>query len=165
MKDLYVYRQRTNIQLSVFLSLLYFMVMLPEFRSIFYWRIGKWCKLFFWWFPGRSNLYLHTPSSRVGGGLYVGHGWGTILNAHSIGDNFLIGQNCTVGSRNCKEPIIGNNVCVWAHCLVLGDIQIGDNTQIGAGSVVVNDIPDNCVVAPVKSSIIKLNNERVNIYL
>lgn len=56
--------------------------------------------------PGRTNLYFHTPSSRIGGGFYVGHGWGSVINASKIGENCGIGQNCTIGSRNRKSPIL-----------------------------------------------------------
>lgn len=49
--------------------------------------------------------------------------------------------------------------------LSLGGVEIGDNSQIGSGAVVVKNIPDGCVVVPAKSSIIKKNGERVNILL
>lgn len=114
---------------------------------------------------GRSNLYLVTNPRNVGGGFYVGHGWGTVVNAQRIGRNFRVGQNVTVGSRNCKEAIIGDNVSVWANAIVLGDITVGDNCQVGAGAVVVKSIPNDSVVVPAKSMIIKQKGERVNIPL
>ncbi len=115
--------------------------------------------------PGRTTLYISTPSSKIGGGFYIGHGWGTIVNAAYIGENCGVGQNCTIGSRNIKEPVLEDNVMVWAHALVLGNITIGKGAQIGAGSIVVKDIPVNSVVVPAKSSIIKQNGEKVNILL
>ena len=137
----------------------------PELRSVFYWRLGKLAKYVFFWMPGRTNLYLMTPSTCVGGGFYVGHGWGTVVNAKRIGRNFLVGQNVTVGSRDAKEPVIGDNVSVWANAVVLGDIRLGNNSQVGAGGVVVKSVPDNSVVVPAKSVIIKQNGERVSIPL
>lgn len=112
--------------------------------------------------PGRANLHLVTKPSNVGGGFYVGHGWGTVVNAQRIGKDFRVGQNVTIGSRNYKESVIGDNVSVWAHAIVLGDISLGDNCQVGAGAVVVKSVPDNSVVVPAKSMIIKQNGERVN---
>ena len=88
-----------------------------------------------------------------------------MVNAKRIGRNFRVGQNVTVGSRNIKEPVIGDNVSVWANAIVLGNITIGDNTQIGAGSVVVKNVPANCIVVPSKSTIIKKDGIRVNIPL
>lgn len=137
----------------------------PELRSVFYWRLGKLAKYAFFWMPGRTNLYLFTNPKHVDGGFYVGHGWGTVVNAKSIGKNFRVGQNVTIGSRNVKEPVIGDNVSVWANAIVLGDITLGNDSQVGAGAVVVKSIPDNSVVVPAKSSIIRLNGEKVNIPL
>lgn len=141
------------------------MMVYPEFRSVFYWRLGKFAHFVFFWMPGRNNLYLVTNPRNVGGGFYVGHGWGTVVNAQRIGRNFRVGQNVTVGSRNCKEAIIGDNVSIWANAIVLGDITVGDNSQVGAGAVVVKSIPNDSVVVPAKSMIIKQNGERVNIPL
>lgn len=115
--------------------------------------------------PGHSNLYLVTNQRYVGGGFYVDHGWGTVVNAQSIGMNFWVGQNVTIGSRNCKEPTIDNNVSVWTNAVVLEDITIGDNCQVEAGAVVVKSIPYDSVVVPAKSMIIKQNGKRVNVPL
>lgn len=112
-----------------------------------------------------KRIRVLTSSKNAEGGFYVGHGWGTIVNAKSIGKNFRVGQNVTVGSRNVKDPIIGDNVLVWANAVVLGDIHIGENSQVGAGSIVVKSVPENSVVVPSKSMIIKQNGERVNIPL
>lgn len=152
--------QKNNLWAFAFLMIVY-----PEFRSVFYWRLGKLARFLFFWMPGRNNLYLVTNPRNVGGGFYVGHGWGTVVNAQRIGKNFRVGQNVTVGSRNCKEAIIGDNVSVWANAIVLGDITVGDNSQVGAGAVVVKSIPNDSVVVPAKSMIIKQNGERVNIPL
>lgn len=152
--------KKNNLWAFIFLMMAY-----PEFRSVFYWRLGKLARIIFFWMPGRSNLYLVTNPRFVGGGFYVGHGWGTVVNAQSIGMNFRVGQNVTVGSRNCKEATIGNNVSVWANAVVLGDIILGDNCQVGAGAVVVKSIPNDSVVVPAKSMIIKQNGKRVNVPL
>lgn len=136
-----------------------------ELRNIFYWRLGKLARYLFFWLPGRSDLHLSINPHNVGGGFYVGHGWGTVVYAKRIGKNFRVGQNVTVGSRNVKEPIIGDNVSIWANAIVIGDITIEDNTQIGAGSVVVKSVPANCVVVPSKSAIIKKDGIRVDIPL
>lgn len=146
-------------------ALVYLLMVYPELRSVFYWRLGKLAKFCFFWMPGRVNLHLVSNPRQVGGGFYVGHGWGTVVNAKRIGKNFRVSQNVTIGSRNCKESVIGDNVSVWAHAVVLGDITIGGNTQIGAGAVVVKSVPENSVVVPAKSMIIKQNGERTNVFL
>lgn len=144
------------------IGLIYLVLRYPEFRSLFYHRIGKMKSIICRYLPGRTNLYLQTDSKDLGGGFYIGHGWGTVVNAKRIGENCGVGQNCTIGSRNVKEPILEDNVMVWAHAVILGDITIGKGSHIGAGAVVVKDVPANSVVVPAKSAIIKIGNERVN---
>lgn len=165
-KDLHRWKQIKGLeQKGDLYALVYLMMVYPELRSIFYWRLGKLAKYLFFWMPGRANLHLFTNPRKVEGGFYVGHGWGTVVNAQRIGTNFRVGQNVTIGSRNCKESVIGDNVSVWANAIVLGDITIGDNSQVGAGAVVVKSLPENSVVVPAKSMIIKQNGQRVNIPL
>ena len=143
--------------------LVYLLLTIKEFRNVFYWRIGKWSKLVFFWLPELRSLHIWTKSCNVGGGLYIGHGWSTVINAKQIGENCLVAQNVTIGSRNMKEPVLEDNVHVWAHAVVLGDITIGANTDIGAGAIVVKSISQNCVVIPESSLIISKNGNRVKI--
>lgn len=150
---------------SDFWAFVYLLMVFPEMRSVFYWRLGKWTKLVFFWMPGRTNLHIVTNPKNVEGGFYVGHGWGSVVNAKSIGRNFRVGQNVTVGSRNVKEPVIGDNVSIWASAVVIGDISIGNNSQVGAGAIVVKSVAENSVVVPAKSVIVKQDGKRVNIPL
>lgn len=145
------------------IGFIYLIICYPEFRSLFYHRIGKMKSLICRYLPGRTNLYLQTKN--IGGGFYIGHGWGTVVNAKSVGKNCGVGQNCTIGSRNLSTPTLKDGVMVWAHSVVLGGITIGKNSQIGAGSVVVKDVPDNSIVVPAKSKIIQCNGEKTDIPL
>lgn len=165
MKDFNMFVKKRKFQGGDCLCFVKLMTLFPEFRSIFYWRLGKIAKLVFFYMPGRTNLELYTPSNRVGGGFFVGHGWGTVVNADCIGENFNVGQNCTIGSRNGGLPKIGNNVSCWAGTIVIGDVTIGDYTEIGSGAVVVKSVPSNAVVVPTKSKIIRIDNQRVDIPL
>lgn len=122
--------------------------------------MNKYYRPLCFYLPQLKTLYIQTPSSQIGGGLYIGHGWGTVINAKKIGQNCRVNQNVTIGSRNLKTPIIGDNVNITAHAVVVGGIKIGNNSQIGAGAIVVKDVPDNAVVVPAKSNIIKINNQR-----
>lgn len=125
--------------------------------------LGRWSKFFFFLLPELKSLHIWTPSVRVGDGLCIGHGWSSVINAYSIGENCLVGQNLTIGSRNLKEPTLGNDVYVWAHAIVLGDITIGSRTDIGAGAIVAKPVPKGCVVVPESSLIIRQKDERVRI--
>ena len=61
----------------------------------------------------------------------------------------------TLGKKDGKRPIIGDNVTINCHACSIGGVNIGNNVIIGAGSVVVKDVPDNCVVAGNPAKIIK----------
>lgn len=142
------------------ISLLRLFLAYPEFRTILYYRlktrgifgkiIGKILNLVF---RARTNCYLYTKN--IGGGIYIQHGFATIVTATSIGNNVWINQQVTIGHKGDKAPIIGNNVRISCGAKVLGGITIGDNVVIGANAVVVKDVPDNCVVAGVPACIIK----------
>ena len=165
-KDIKVWLSRKNhSDYGQIKGMAYLLLKLKEFRNLYYHRMGKGTLLFSWILPRRDTLHLFTPSERIGGGFYIGHGWGTVVNAYSIGEECLVAQNTTSGSKNLKAPILGNHVSVWSHCVILGGVNIGNDTQIGSGAVVVKNVPANCVVVPAKSAIIKKDGKRVNILL
>ncbi len=63
------------------------------------------------------------------------------------------------GEKNGARPIIGDNVSLGCNVTILGGIHIGNNVTVGAGSVVVKDVPDNCIVAGNPAKIIRFKNE------
>ncbi len=99
-------------------------------------------------FPPKQDLEI---CGTIGDGLVIYHGHGTVLAPHSVGKNFSVYQGVTIG-RNPKpgqeicNPIIGDNVTVYANAVVAGGITIGDNVSIGAGAVVMKDVPADSVV-------------------
>lgn len=99
--------------------------------------------------------------AEIGLGSDFGYGGiGVVLHERcKIGNNVMIGTNVTIGGRSGKfdVPVIGNNVYIATGAKVLGAINVGNNVIIGANAVVINDIPDNSVVAGVPARIIKHN--------
>lgn len=102
-----------------------------------------------------------TYSTKIGGGLKFPHYGMSVINAVRIGENFTIFQGATVGTvRGKGKPIIGDNVIVASNAQVLGAITIGNNVMIGAGAVVVDDVPDNAVVVGNPARIINFDGKR-----
>ena len=155
--DLGKYRRQVNIPLKMnMLLLLYLLHNNRWFRNIFYYRIGPmWDLLISWWRPGDKSLII-PYSTKIGEGLLMAHAYATVLNAESIGDNFSFIHCTTIGKKDDKRPVIGNNVSLGANVVIIGDVKVGNNVVIGAGSVVVKDIPDNSVVVGNPAKVIKM---------
>lgn len=109
-------------------------------------------------YPPLKSLYI-PYSQKIGDGLIIQHGFSTIINCEKMGTNCQIWQGVTIGKsrsgKDEKRPIIGNNVKICAHSIVIGDIVIGDDVTIGAGCVVTKSIPSNCIVVGNPARIIK----------
>lgn len=100
-------------------------------------------------------------SCEIGKGTKFGYGGiAVVLHARTvIGKNCMIGQGVTIGGKSgwYEVPAIGDNVIINAGAKIIGPVRIGDNVEIGANSVVVKDVPSNCVVAGIPARILKSN--------
>ncbi len=90
----------------------------------------------------------------AGGNIFY-HPYSTVLNAESIGTGFSCAHCTTLGWGKEGKPIIGDNVVLGAAVTIIGGIRIGNNVTIGAGSVVVKDIPDNSIAVGNPAKVIK----------
>jgi serine O-acetyltransferase len=98
---------------------------------------------------------------RIGDGVYFPHTIGTVIGATTIGENAVIFQGVTLGSKAIdigyhenERPSIGDNVTIGSGAKVLGGIVIGNNVSIGANAVVTKDLPDNVIAVGVPAKII-----------
>lgn len=95
---------------------------------------------------GTKHLNLYIWTKDVGEGMRIMHGFSTVINAQSIGKNFICSQQVTIGWGKGGEPIIGDNVTIYAGAIIVGGVRIGNNVKIGAGAIVNKDVPDNTLV-------------------
>ncbi|WP_317125023.1 LbetaH domain-containing protein [Kaistella daneshvariae] len=114
------------------------------FRTLFYFRTSGGGAKFLRIFYPREKYLIIDIQTKLGKGVQLAHPYSTILNAESIGDNLYVNHLVTVGEKNGQKPVIGNNVQLHANCCVIGGVKVGDNAIIGAGAVVVNDVPSGC---------------------
>jgi serine O-acetyltransferase len=104
------------------------------------------------------------PETEIGFGLYIGHGMSLIVNPSAkIGNNCNLSQFTTIGSNDGRAATIGDNVYIGPSVCVVGDICIGDNSTIGAGSVVISNIPKNVTAAGVPAKIVKFDTHAIYI--
>lgn len=110
------------------------------------------------WSRFLTGIEIH-PGAEIGKGVFIDHGMGVVIGETAIvGDYTLIYQGVTLGGTGKdsgkRHPTLGKNVVVGAGAKVLGNLQIGDRVRIGAGSVVLRDIPSDCTVVGVPGRII-----------
>ena len=112
-----------------------------------------------------TGVEIH-PAAILGPGLFIDHGMGIVIGETAeVGRNVSILQGVTLGGTSLKRekrhPTIGDNVMIGAGAKVIGGFTIGAGSRIGAGSVVVREVPENCVVVGVPGRITFRNGARV----
>jgi serine O-acetyltransferase len=105
-----------------------------------------------------TGIEIH-PGARIGSGLFIDHGMGLVVGETAvIGDGCQLMQGVTLGGtsnrREKRHPTLGNNVVVGAGAQLIGAITVGDNARIGAGSVVVTNVPANATVVGVPGKVV-----------
>jgi serine O-acetyltransferase len=112
-----------------------------------------------------TGIEIH-PAARIGPGLFIDHGMGVVIGETSeVGENVTLLQGVTLGGTSLKRekrhPTLGNNVVVGAGAKIIGGFKIGDGSRIGAGSVVVREVPPNSVVVGVPGRVTYRDGQRV----
>lgn len=131
----------------------------PEFRSLFYFRLGWPSRLVSWLCPPEPTLHICTRD--IGPGLFIQHGFATIITAKKIGADCWVNQQVTIGHKGALAPVIGDRVRIAAGAKVLGGVVVGNDVTVGANAVVVKNVPDGCTVVGVPARIIKRYGRRV----
>lgn len=146
----------------------------PSFKAILRYRVAHQLYLkkhYFWarWISQRTvrktGIEIH-PGATIGKGLFIDHGHGVVIGETAIiGDNVTLYQGVTLGGtgkeKGKRHPTIKDNVMVSAGAKVLGSFTVGENSKIGAGSVVVNEVPPNSTVVGIPGRVVKRDNKKI----
>jgi len=146
----------------------------PTFHAILRYRLAH--KLYqnghyFWarWISQRTvrktGIEIH-PGATIGKGLFIDHGTGVVIGETAVlGDNVTLYQGVTLGGtgkeQGKRHPTLEDNVMVSAGARILGSFTIGENSKIGAGSVVLGPVPPNCTVVGIPGRIVKKDSVRI----
>ncbi|MFY9560885.1 MAG: serine O-acetyltransferase [Terriglobales bacterium] len=117
------------------------------------------------WARWVTGIEIH-PGAQIGKRLFIDHGMGVVIGETAIvGDDVTIYQGVTLGGtgkeKGKRHPTILNSVVIGTGAQVLGNITVGENSRVGAASVVIDDVPDNSTIVGVPGHIIFRNGKRV----
>ena len=144
----------------------------PSFKVMLYYRLAHKMYLRRHYFLARwisqkgarkTGIEIH-PGAKIGKVFFIDHGNGVIIGETTvIGDNVTLYQGVTLGGtgkeQGKRHPTVGNNVMISTGAKVLGSFKIGDNSKIGAGSVVLKEVPPNSTVVGVPGQVVKRSKQ------
>lgn len=143
----------------------------PGFKALLYYRFAHRLYLKERYFMARwisqhaakkTGIEIH-PGAVIGKGCFIDHGNGIVIGETAVlGDNVTLYQGVTLGGtgkeKGKRHPSLKDNVMVGAGTRILGAVIIGENSKIGAGSVVLEDIPDNSTVVGIPGRVVRNNS-------
>ncbi len=146
----------------------------PSFKAVTRHKVAHWlyCHKHYFlarWYSQRTarktGIEIH-PGAQIGKGLFIDHGSGVIIGETAIiGNNVTLYQGVTLGGtgkeHGKRHPTIKDNVMISAGAKVLGSFTVGENSKIGAGSVVLKEVPPNSTVVGVPGRVVKRDNVRI----
>lgn len=146
----------------------------PGLHALWFHRINHWLwthnlRLLARWLSQWARFFtaieIH-PGAQIGHRLFIDHGMGVVIGETSVvGDDVTLYQGVTLGGtgkeKGKRHPTLGNGVVVGTGAKVLGNIVVGDNCRVGAGSVVLRSIPENSTIVGVPGHIVLRNGKRV----
>ncbi len=147
------------------------LVCYPGIWAIIWHRPAHWlyqhnCKFLARWLSQlvrkRTGIEIH-PGAKIGRRCFIDHGMGIVIGETAeVGDDCTIYHGSTLGGTGKetgkRHPTLGNDVMISAGAKVLGPFTVGDHSRIGAGAVVIEEVPPNCTVVGVPGRIVKRNN-------
>ncbi|MDD3429391.1 MAG: serine O-acetyltransferase [Oscillospiraceae bacterium] len=155
-------------------SIIEVMLLYPGFHALIYYRISHFfykhnhfflARMVSQWGRGFTGIEIH-PGATIGNGLFIDHGAGVVIGETAeIGNNVTIYHGVTLGGTGKdigkRHPTIADNVLIGTGTKVLGPIHIGENSRIGANSVVLSCVPANATAIGIPASVVRINGEKV----
>lgn len=149
----------------------------PGFHALFFHRLAHWLWKNRLFTIGRvishlgrflTGIEIH-PGATIGKGFFIDHGMGVVIGETAeIGDNVTIYHGVTLGGTSWKKgkrhPTLEDNVVVGAGAKILGPFKVGRNSIIGAGSVVVKEVPPNSTVIGIPGRVVRREGETGGVY-
>ena len=146
----------------------------PSFKVILHYRVAHKLYLKKHYFLARwvsqravrkTGIEIH-PGATIGKGLFIDHGSGVIIGETAVlGNNVTLYQGVTLGGtgkeQGKRHPTLEDNVMVSAGAKILGSFTIGENSKIGAGSVVLKEVPPNCTVVGVPGRVVRMGDKKI----
>lgn len=113
----------------------------------------------------KTGIEIH-PGAQIGENFFIDHGNGVIIGETAVvGNNVTLYQGVTLGGtgkeHGKRHPTIGDNVMISAGAKIIGSFKVGENSKVGAGSVVIEEVPPNCTVVGVPGRVVKRNNQKL----
>lgn len=113
----------------------------------------------------KTGIEIH-PGAVIGENFFIDHGNGVIIGETAVvGNNVTLYQGVTLGGtgkeHGKRHPTIGDNVMISAGAKIIGSFKVGENSKVGAGSVVIEEVPPNCTVVGVPGRVVRHNNQKL----
>lgn len=146
----------------------------PGLHALWIYRFTHWlyglrlyllARLISQWARWMTGVEIH-PGAQIGKRLFIDHGMGVVIGETAvIADDVTIYQGVTLGGtgkeKGRRHPTILNSVVIGTGAQVLGNITVGENSRVGAASVVIDDVPDNSTIVGVPGHLIFRDGKRV----
>lgn len=134
-------------------------ILYPFFKAYIYYKLAHFFYLHKFYFLARflsergrrrTGIEIH-PGATIGKNFFIDHGCGVVIGETTvIGNNVMLFHNVTLGgtgiTKTKRHPTIEDNVIIGAGSLILGNIIIGKNSKIGAGAIILKDVPKNSTI-------------------
>ena len=159
------------------LRMLFFGIGNRGFRAVHLYRVGRFFRVRGYnLLAGFVERLIHrlcfceiSTTADIGPGFCIFHPFGLVVGGEvKAGKNLTLSMDVVLGGNigkhrpdGSEKPILGDNINIGAGCKVVGPIKIGDNCLIGANSVVVHDMPSDCIIAGVPARVIRRAGKRV----